>query len=47
MHFDASPANQRSLSRILRQDPRVIRATILKMGERIEDLALSKQKTIQ
>ncbi|KAI0051170.1 hypothetical protein FA95DRAFT_1554742 [Auriscalpium vulgare] len=46
MHFDASPTNQRSLARILRKDPRVIRATMLKLGEKIEDVASHSEKTV-
>ncbi|KAI0311185.1 hypothetical protein OF83DRAFT_1223916, partial [Amylostereum chailletii] len=33
MHFDALPTNQRDLFKLLRKDPRVIRTTMLKMGE--------------
>ncbi|KAA1476767.1 hypothetical protein DENSPDRAFT_867389 [Dentipellis sp. KUC8613] len=47
MHFDASPENQRGLARLLRKDPRVIRATTLKMGEKIEDVAYRKEQTIK
>lgn len=46
MHFDVSPDRQKSLSKLLRKDPRVIRATVLKMGERIEDVAWKYPKTI-
>jgi ribosomal protein S6 len=46
MHFDASPEKQKSLNKLLRKDPRVIRATVLKMGERIEDVAWKYPKTI-
>lgn len=46
MHFDVSPEKQKSLSKLLRKDPRVIRATVLKMGERIEDVAWKYPKTI-
>lgn len=46
MHFDVSPERQKSLSKLLRKDPRVIRATVLKMGERIEDVAWKYPKTI-
>ncbi|KAI0063560.1 hypothetical protein BV25DRAFT_1824107 [Artomyces pyxidatus] len=47
MHFDASPSNQRDLSKLLRKDPRVIRATVLKMGEKIEDVVVPREKTIR
>jgi small subunit ribosomal protein S6 len=46
MHFDANPEKQKSLNKLLRKDPRVIRATVLKMGERIEDVAWKSPKTI-
>ena len=46
MHFDVSPEKQKGLSKLLRKDPRVIRATVLKMGERIEDIAWKYPKTI-
>jgi small subunit ribosomal protein S6 len=46
MHFDASPEKQKSLNKLLRKDPRVIRATMLKMGERIEDVAWNYPKTV-
>jgi small subunit ribosomal protein S6 len=46
MHFDVSPERQKSLSQLLRKDPRVIRATVLKMGERVEDVAWKSPKTI-
>ena len=39
MHFDVSPEKQKGLNKLLRKDPRVIRATVLKIGERIEDVA--------
>ena len=45
MHFDASPESQKALRSILRKDPRVIRATVLKMGEKIEDVATKKEMT--
>ncbi|ETW80349.1 hypothetical protein HETIRDRAFT_243963, partial [Heterobasidion irregulare TC 32-1] len=43
MHFDASPESQKALRSVLRKDPRVIRATVLKMGEKIEDVATKKE----
>lgn len=46
MHFDASPEKQKGLSKLLRKDPRVVRATVLKIGERIEDVAWKYPKTI-
>lgn len=46
MHFDASPEKQKGLNKLLRNDPRVIRATVLKLGDRIEDVAWKYPKTI-
>ncbi|KAI0268662.1 ribosomal protein S6 [Gloeopeniophorella convolvens] len=46
MHFDASPEKQKSLTKLLRRDPRVIRTTVLKMGDRIEDVAWRYPKTL-
>ena len=46
MHFDASPEKQKGLNKLLRKDPRVIRATVLKMGDRIENVAWKYPKTI-
>ena len=44
MHFDASPTNQQGLHKLLKKDPRVIRATMLKLGEKIEDVAGTNRK---
>jgi small subunit ribosomal protein S6 len=46
VHFDVSPERQKSLGKILRKDSRVIRATVLKMGEHIEDVVWKYPKTI-
>ena len=46
MHFVALPEKQKGLSKLLRKDPRVVRATVLKLGERIEDVAWEYPKTI-
>lgn len=47
MHFDASPRTLHSLDNIMRQDPRVIRLTVLKQGSRIEDMAKSGQLALK
>ncbi|KAF7315580.1 hypothetical protein MIND_00073400 [Mycena indigotica] len=39
MHFDTAPRTLRSLNKLMRQDPRVIRWTVLKLGSRPEDIA--------
>ncbi|TDL26265.1 hypothetical protein BD410DRAFT_704644, partial [Rickenella mellea] len=38
MHFDASPRLVHDLSRKMRQDPKVIRTTVLKLGHTLEDI---------
>jgi len=40
MHYDASPKLMNSVVSRLRQDPRVIRWTTIKMGEKLEDVAM-------
>jgi ribosomal protein S6 len=44
LHFDASPRTVRSLNRIMRRDPRVIRWTVLKLADNLEALAKKGQK---
>ncbi|KAF8161175.1 ribosomal protein S6 [Crassisporium funariophilum] len=39
LHFDASPATLRSLNGIMRRDPRVLRWTVLKLADELEELA--------
>jgi len=46
MHFDTSPRTLRSLSSIMRSDPRVIRWTMLKLGEKIEDVVKDREVTV-
>ena len=46
MHFDASPDNQRGLFRLLKKDPAVIRATMLKMGENLQGVAGGPERTV-
>ena len=46
MHFDASPKTLNGLHTLLRKDPRVIRWTMLKEGEKIEDVVELKEQTI-
>jgi len=45
MHFDTSPRTLHSLNSIMRGDPRVIRWTMLKLGEKLEDVVKSPEKT--
>lgn len=45
MHFDTSPRTLKSLNSIMRSDPRVIRWTMLKLGERIEDVVKPMEAT--
>jgi len=46
MHFDSSPKTLKGLHTLLRKDPRVIRWTVLKEGEKIEDVVELKEQTI-
>lgn len=47
MHFDASPKTLKGLHTLLRKDPRVIRWTMLKEGEKLEDVVELKEQTIE
>ena len=44
LHFDASPRTLRSLNGIMRRDPRVLRWTVLKLADNLEELAIQGQK---
>lgn len=46
MYFDTSPRTLNSLALKLRQDPRVIRWTMLKQGDKIQDIVLPREKTV-
>ncbi|KAI9068053.1 ribosomal protein S6 [Trametes sanguinea] len=46
MQFDASPATLRGLNTLMRHDPRVIRWTSLKVGDKVEDVLMTGEKTI-
>ncbi|KAF7296132.1 hypothetical protein MKEN_01428400 [Mycena kentingensis (nom. inval.)] len=47
MHFDTAPRTLLSLNKIMRQDPRVIRWTILKLASRPEDMARAGARAIR
>ncbi|KAI0093339.1 ribosomal protein S6 [Irpex rosettiformis] len=47
MNFDASPPVLNSLRQILHYDPRVLRMTTLKLGDRVEDVVKPKTKTLR
>jgi small subunit ribosomal protein S6 len=47
MQFDASPPVLKSLHEVLNYDHRVLRVTMLKLGERIEDITKPKMKTFR
>ncbi|KAG6886156.1 hypothetical protein C0993_000674 [Termitomyces sp. T159_Od127] len=47
LHFDTAPRTLRSLNAIMRRDPRVIRWTVLKLAEKVEDVAEEGQKARQ
>ena len=46
MHYDASPVLMKSLVDRLQGDPRVIRWTTLKLGERPDQTATAGSKTV-
>ncbi|TFK44790.1 ribosomal protein S6 [Crucibulum laeve] len=46
LHFDTSPRTLRSLNSIMRRDPRVLRWTVLKLGDKVEDIAKVGQKAL-
>lgn len=45
LYFDASPRTLRSLNGIMRRDPRVLRWTVLKLADKLEDLARKGEQT--
>ena len=45
MHFDASPQALTQLNRNLRTDTRVLRWTNLKLGEKLDDIVGTREKT--
>ncbi|KZT62065.1 hypothetical protein CALCODRAFT_490641 [Calocera cornea HHB12733] len=45
MRFDASPKSMVLLTDALRQDPRVIRWTTIKLGEKLRDIVGSRSET--
>jgi small subunit ribosomal protein S6 len=47
LHCDASPQTLQSLNNFLRRDPRVLRWTVLKLGDRVEDVARQGRKITQ
>lgn len=46
MHFDTSPRTLATLNERLRTDPRVVRWTMLKLGERLEDVVRDPSTTV-
>ncbi|KAG1716632.1 hypothetical protein ID866_510 [Astraeus odoratus] len=46
MYFDTSPQGLKSLTGLIRRDPRVIRWTMLKQGDKVEDVVLPREKTV-
>ncbi|KAL0574301.1 hypothetical protein V5O48_007659 [Marasmius crinis-equi] len=47
LHFDTSPRTVQSLNSIMRQDPLVIRWTILREGGKVEDIAREGRNVIE
>ncbi|CCL99862.1 uncharacterized protein FIBRA_01887 [Fibroporia radiculosa] len=46
MYFDASPRTLHDLNAIMRRDPRVVRWTMLKLGDRVEDMVKPPAQTV-
>ncbi|KAF9237530.1 ribosomal protein S6 [Melanogaster broomeanus] len=46
MYFDTSPRTLNSLTAMVRRDPRVIRWTMIKQGDKVEDVVLPREKTV-
>jgi len=46
MQFDASPRTLNSLNSIMRNEQRVIRWTMLKLGEKVEDVVKEREVTV-
>ncbi|KZT08460.1 uncharacterized protein LAESUDRAFT_723984 [Laetiporus sulphureus 93-53] len=46
MKFDASPRSLRQLNTLMKLDPRVIRWTTLKLGDKVEDVVRAPSKTV-
>ncbi|KAG6832635.1 hypothetical protein H0H92_014471 [Tricholoma furcatifolium] len=44
LHFDTAPDTLRSLNAIMRSEPRVIRWTVLKLADKVQDLDIQGQK---
>ncbi|KAF7306134.1 hypothetical protein HMN09_00768700 [Mycena chlorophos] len=47
MHFDTAPRTLLTLNRLMRQDPRVIRWTVIKLASRPEDVAQEGARAIR
>lgn len=47
MHFDTSPRTLRTLAGMMRRDHRVIRWTMLKLGEKAENVVTSPEQTVE
>lgn len=47
MTFDTSPRILKELGASLRRDPAVIRWTMLKQGEKVEDIVTTREKTVR
>ncbi|TFK53979.1 hypothetical protein OE88DRAFT_1711024 [Heliocybe sulcata] len=45
MYFDTSPKVLREFNTLMRNDPRVIRWTTLKIGDKVEDIVSRPEKT--
>ncbi|KAH9915675.1 ribosomal protein S6 [Fomitopsis serialis] len=45
MDFDASPRTLRTLNNLMRADPSVVRWTVLKLGDKVENIVTPPSKT--
>jgi small subunit ribosomal protein S6 len=46
MHFDAHPTVLQQLDTTLKQDPRVIRHTVIKLGSKVDELVDNPEKSM-
>lgn len=46
MHFDTNPLTLQEMNRVLGLDPRVIRHTFIKLGDKLEDIVEVKSDVL-
>ncbi|TFK20770.1 hypothetical protein FA15DRAFT_646540 [Coprinopsis marcescibilis] len=47
LYFDTSPKTLRSLNGIMRRDPRVLRWTVLKLADKVEDISKQGERLLE